>query len=268
MSKPFNPTDGIIKVQGNREYLPVNHRILWFHREFPEWGIETEAVTIDHQRNFAVFRCTIRDENGRIRSQATKMEDQKGFGDFLEKAETGSVGRALAFLGYGVLGAKDFEEGERYADAPQPVRTEKSPRAVLLEQFTRRVSELGQSELIETKGRIDKDKVLEMVATIMAWLARGYPAEFLPPTEDNIIDATSHLPDWITDQTAPITAAQNDYPPPLPDPETDPDPPFEGGVLFPAPAPTETVQGGYADQEAEANRAGKPDPQGRKSARQ
>jgi hypothetical protein len=126
MSKAFNPNDGVIKVQG-REYLPVASRILWFRREFPEWSIMTDAVTLDFVKEFAVFRCTILNETGRVMATATKMEDKRGFPDFLEKAETGSVGRALAFLGYGTLGAKDFVEGDRLADAPLPQKEPEDP---------------------------------------------------------------------------------------------------------------------------------------------
>lgn len=120
MSATFNPNKHTIKVQGNREYLPVAARIVWFRQDYPEWSIITEPVEIDHEQEFAVFRCTISNEQGRAITTALKKEDRKGFGDWMEKAETGSVGRALAFLGYGTLGAKDFQEGDRLMDTPLP----------------------------------------------------------------------------------------------------------------------------------------------------
>ena len=48
----------------------------------------------------------------------SKKETEVGFPDYIEKAETGAVGRALAMCGYGTLQAPEFDEGERIADAP------------------------------------------------------------------------------------------------------------------------------------------------------
>ena len=39
----------MIKVQGNRQYLPVAARILWFRGDHPDWGVEREIVELDHQ---------------------------------------------------------------------------------------------------------------------------------------------------------------------------------------------------------------------------
>ena len=41
-----------------------------------------------------------------------------GFPDYIEKAETGAIGRALAMCGYGTLQAPEFDEQDRLADAP------------------------------------------------------------------------------------------------------------------------------------------------------
>ena len=41
-----------------------------------------------------------------------------GFPDYIEKAETGAMGRALAMCGYGTLQAWEFDEQERSADTP------------------------------------------------------------------------------------------------------------------------------------------------------
>ncbi|WP_395145599.1 hypothetical protein [Armatimonas sp.] len=106
----FDPKRYLIKVQGNREYLPVSARLIWFRSEHPDWGIVTEAVEINHEKQFAVFRASIFNEEGRLIATATKKEDVKGFGDFIEKAETGSVGRALAMCGYGAQFAPELEE--------------------------------------------------------------------------------------------------------------------------------------------------------------
>ena len=45
------------------------------------------------------------------------------FADYLEKAETRAVGRALAMCGYGTQFAPELEERERIVDSP--VKTER-----------------------------------------------------------------------------------------------------------------------------------------------
>jgi hypothetical protein len=47
---------------------------------------------------------------------ARKKETEIGFPDYLEKAETGAVGRAFAMCGYGTLRAPEFDEQDRLAD--------------------------------------------------------------------------------------------------------------------------------------------------------
>lgn len=113
----------LIKVQGGRTYLPVSARIVWFREEHPDWSIETEAVEINHEKQYAIFRARICDADGKLMATGTKKEDVKGFGDYIEKAETGSVGRALALCGFGTQFSPELDEstGGRFADSPQPM---------------------------------------------------------------------------------------------------------------------------------------------------
>lgn len=117
---------GMMMKLKNKDYLPVAARILWFRGDHPEWGIEREIVEIDHQANYAIVSVCIRNEDGRILSQATKREDKREFADYLEKAETGALGRALAYLGYGTLSPEDDTsamdgggKASRMVDSPQ-----------------------------------------------------------------------------------------------------------------------------------------------------
>jgi hypothetical protein len=99
-----------------KDYLLVAHRIVWFREEHPEWSILTESVVFNEKQ--AVFKATIVNEKGNIVATAHKQEDPRGFGDYMEKAETGAVGRALALVGYGTQFAPDLDEGDRLADSP------------------------------------------------------------------------------------------------------------------------------------------------------
>ncbi|MGC4045717.1 MAG: hypothetical protein QM758_18160 [Armatimonas sp.] len=129
----FDPKRHLIKVQGGRQYLPVSARLIWFRSEHPDWGIVTDIVEINHEKQYAIFRATIFNEDGRLIATGTKREDVKGFGDFIEKAETGSIGRALALCGYGTQFEPEFAEGGfggggmRSGPPPQQQRFEPRP---------------------------------------------------------------------------------------------------------------------------------------------
>lgn len=111
----FDPRKHIIFVQGGRPYLPVSARILWFRHEKPDWGIVTEPIEINIEKKYAIFHAKIYNPEGRLMATGTKDETVAGFNDFITKAETGAVGRALAFLGYGTQFESDLDEDNRGA---------------------------------------------------------------------------------------------------------------------------------------------------------
>lgn len=98
------------------DYLPVAPRIAWFRREHPDWSIIT--IVEELARKAVVMKAIIRNSDKRIIATARKKETEIGFPDYIEKAETGAIGRALAMCGYGTLQAPEFDEGDRIADSP------------------------------------------------------------------------------------------------------------------------------------------------------
>lgn len=99
-----------------KPYLQVAHRLIWFREEEPQSGIETAPLAMSEE--YAVFQAKIL-RDGKIVAMATKRESKKDFPDFIEKAETGAIGRALALLGYGTqFATADLDEGSRLADSP------------------------------------------------------------------------------------------------------------------------------------------------------
>jgi hypothetical protein len=106
----------ILNLRG-KDYLQVMHRLVWFREDRPVWGIETEILA--HDDKGAIARAVIKDEQGRVVAVSHKTETAQGFPDFIEKSETGAIGRALALIGYGTqFCADELDEGERIVDSP------------------------------------------------------------------------------------------------------------------------------------------------------
>jgi hypothetical protein len=61
---------------------------------------------------YAVFKACIKDEAGRVISTGTGNESSSGWPDFIDKAETSAVGRALAFFCFGTQFAPEIEARE------------------------------------------------------------------------------------------------------------------------------------------------------------
>ena len=104
-----------------KDYLLVAHRVQWFREEHPDWTIKT-IVEPDFEKQRCVARAEIANTDGQLIASATKFEDIKGFGDYIEKSETGAIGRALALCGYGTQFAPELDEEDRIVDAPLPAK--------------------------------------------------------------------------------------------------------------------------------------------------
>jgi hypothetical protein len=103
----FDPSRYLTKV-GASDYLEVKWRLVWLREAHPDAAIETELVSNDDQ--LAVFRARVTIPGG---GSATGWgsEGYNDFRDYLEKAETKALGRALAALGFGTQFCPDFDFG-------------------------------------------------------------------------------------------------------------------------------------------------------------
>src|SRR5579862_1052751 len=142
--RAFNPRDHLIEIKnrgGSAEYLPVQYRLVWFREQHPQGTIETEIVQLDLDREteeevfawnndtrrsekvvkrangFVIFRAVVKDGKGGM-ATGTKSEKAASFPDYLEKCESGAIGRALAALGYGTQFAPELNEEHRIVDSP------------------------------------------------------------------------------------------------------------------------------------------------------
>lgn len=138
----FNPNEHMMKLKG-KDYLQVMWRLVWFREDHPDWSIDANIIEADAEH--AVFKAVICDENGVQKCSGHGSESKRDFGDFLEKAETKAVGRALAMLGYGTqFTATELDEGERIVDSPVNLGTGSTEAA----------QEVGRAKLAELEGKL------------------------------------------------------------------------------------------------------------------
>ncbi len=141
----FEPGRFLTKV-GGADYLEVKWRLVWLRDIHPDAAIETELVR--HEGTFAVFKATVRIPGG---GSATGWgsEGADDFRDYIEKAETKALGRALAALGFGTQFCPDFDFGAaagKVVDSPIDIVATRASRASspAREQGERPVAQLNQ----------------------------------------------------------------------------------------------------------------------------
>jgi hypothetical protein len=216
-SRSFNPNERLVQIKtkdGFRDYLPVQWRLVWFREQCPDGVIETEMLHLDLDREteeeayvwneekkrsekvikrangFAVFRAVVRDGKGGV-GTGTKSEKAASFPDFIEKAETGSIGRALAALGYGTQFAPELDEEHRIVDSPVNRSNSSSststgtPPAVATTARTsavkngNKVNENGYQVAVteNAPGASATEKQLASIRKLCQYLGRSEPAD-------------------------------------------------------------------------------------------
>ncbi len=121
----FNPMEHLMKLS-NKDYLQVQWRLVWFRDAFPHGIITTSMLQLDLEHGLAVFKAIVDDGEGGI-GTGHGSETFKDFRDFIEKAETKAIGRALAALGYGTQFAPELDEGDRIVDTPVQRKSTEKP---------------------------------------------------------------------------------------------------------------------------------------------
>ena len=104
-TKPFDASKYLTDLNG-RDYLEVKWRLLWLRTEHPDAIIETELIK--QGADMALFRARVTIPAAGV-ATGWGSETAEDFRDFIEKAETKALGRALAALGYGTQFCEDFD---------------------------------------------------------------------------------------------------------------------------------------------------------------
>jgi hypothetical protein len=141
----FNPGEHLMNIGTDKKprmYLETKYRLVWLREQHPDAQITTEILQLDldrevtaevfewdevqrksvkvtkHGLGLVIMKATVKLANGAI-GTGTKMQNGAEFSEWLEKCETGCIGRALSSLGYGTAATDEMSEGEgKIVDAP------------------------------------------------------------------------------------------------------------------------------------------------------
>lgn len=96
--------DKAIDIKG-KNYVMVANRVIYFNDHYPDASITTEMLSVP-EADTVMFKATVTPDGKRFftgHSQATWGDGMVNKTAALENAETSAVGRALAFMGIGVI---------------------------------------------------------------------------------------------------------------------------------------------------------------------
>lgn len=217
IEKGWRPGAEVFLNLRGKLYLPARRRVQWMRGEpvpHPDWTIDTDIL--EHQRGkfvkpgrveegYAVVRANIYDADGRLISTGVKSEYSENFPDYLEKAETGAIARALAIAGYGTESALDLEEGvdkERIADAPVESPLATTGRPISITPATAAPVGRGGAPTLATAPQIRR------VSQLSSTLGLGLPGligvidEVLGAPFDEPVEDAPGLVSWMEKQSA------------------------------------------------------------------
>ena len=147
-----------VKIQGN-EYSEVKDRVMFFRTNpaYSGYSIETEAVKLDEKE--AIFKATIKNENNTIVSTGTAMEvPSNGFinkDNHIENTETSAVGRALGFLGIGIIGGIATADNMRNTGAEDCISEEqRAELATMIQDSNTDLEKFNKSFIINTLSEL------------------------------------------------------------------------------------------------------------------
>lgn len=179
--RSFDPTPYVRQLRsrgGQTEYLDVKHRLLWLRTEHPDARIVTDLVRLDDQS--AVFRASVDIPAG---GSATGhgSETATDFSDYIEKAETKALGRALNALGFGAQFAEN-ESDEPRSTRPSPDRARNAPPPKSASGGRGKSEDWTVFwEWARASGFTDQQAVEKVIGRAMAGLSTGELQKLLTP---------------------------------------------------------------------------------------
>lgn len=182
-------TEKAIDFKG-KKYVLVADRVIYFNEEYPKGSITTELIT-SPDSNDVIIKATVKptpEQTFTGYSQAS-FDDTTSFVNktsALENAETSAVGRALAFMGIGVIDSIASIDEIKKTTYPAKKQT---PTIPATPEEARKNAELAIEKsdlltLVEVEKNINKSKILtEKDKQELGWMANER-REALDPLKD------------------------------------------------------------------------------------
>jgi len=155
----FDPGQHLTKIKG-QDYLEVKWRLAWLRAEHPEAVLTTELHS--HVDGRAIFSAFVQIPDG---GSATGWgsETVDTFDNYIEKAETKAIGRALAAVGYGTQFCDDFNDTGAIADAPVALNRNSGGRQSTVDGA---LATSAQKSMIQYKARqaqMEQDELVQFI---------------------------------------------------------------------------------------------------------
>lgn len=150
--------DKAINIKG-KKYVLVSDRVIYFNENYPDGSITTELISTPEAENI-IIKATVKPNDKQVftgYSQATIGDGYINKTSALENAETSAVGRALAFMGIGVI--ESIASIDEINKTTHPTRNSSITPQEALERAKKAI--MGCStldELDKVKTQIDSSK--------------------------------------------------------------------------------------------------------------
>jgi len=110
--------DGVVKIHG-KDYKTVAYRVQEFREKHPDYGIDTEILSLTDTR--IIIRARVIHPDGRIIGSGIAMEEEGSSTinrtSHVEVCETSAIGRALAAAMAGFAGSASYASADEVAGA-------------------------------------------------------------------------------------------------------------------------------------------------------
>lgn len=164
MPDKFKPDEHLEKIKG-KDYLNAQWRLVWFRDAEPDGQITTQVL--EHVAGeYALVKATVARSGGGV-GTGHKMVTAKQFPEYLAKAETQAIARALAAAGFGTQFAVELADED--VDQPDPSRVadsavartvapspKSSPTPIRPAAVTPAASQAPQNGTVETRESVSR----------------------------------------------------------------------------------------------------------------